>query len=1594
MKRKKFVKRALSFFLALLMTLSYIPEIAYAYSVNDGTGYSISSDNVQFNDDASNDIDDAQISESNNDVSGEDASETISDNKTDNEEDDSNIQDDQEEQDDSDVDEVIEDDSISENDIDEESISENVAELEELEPVGETEYIENEVAVSYSYKKIDGETVWDTQYYASISDAFDALAEGTDFTPKEYGYTSPSECHYTFYIHSNQTMTDNFIIPSYVDGLSLISDDSFQNYSIDMAGYNISFSNDKKENALYLNVCLKNNSANQSKIYLNTGGNYNRIVIGNLLYSSELNTKNNPICVIDNVDIEDANCISLDGDSKNTAYFSIVNTELNTDQFSVNSGNWIVDEITSDTIFIGGSYRYEVKEDGTHDWYRASLIANTINVNDYADICDYAEIENLNINEASVNIERGTIWEQKGNELVSTERSPVSPIVKVGKFTVSNKTVNTVYVDSDAVLVGDTLDMQGGKLNNFGEVTFDDVYIGYGIGLDAFSTFTVGNLVMSSTAKAYFSYLSNFTVKETATIWNPYFAYSAWGSPQYRASENDFPKIFFDRNEGAEINFKGKLTCGNYLSLLFRTVDENGNLTGTEPGIVLFTDNMQVSIPLSCVEIEQPDGYLEYNALIKDGKDVKIAKKYFTVGYFTPLEGNTVWATVSYREKNELASFVKWSEAISYIDSLNDVTADYYIEISEDVDSHESFSVPKKARSFTVTTSYLRPYEDDYDRSEVPSLSFVGNITLQTETTFDNIIFEQLKATSSGYEDSTTMSLNTNGKALYLVNATFNKPLDSITGTGYLTMQTEGILNFGDDHPAFTKDNLYTLEVDGNVSIKNLSITGSVLKAGYIKATQAYLNSARLISNGNIDFTYLGAFSISEIVTGIAENNKLTVTNPVNVGCYYDYETLNPITVTGLSGADANMDMAINGKISLRSQYIENQIADDETKTSYADFPDHVFVTGKNVKDTDFLIGYSYDTENNINSALFTTRKDGDTIKVEVLATSVDIVEGDGALNLSAGGTMSLTAIVGPELASDKSVTWSSSDTSVAYVSSDGTIKGKGSGSATITVMANDKLGVSDSIVVNVIATGFNSDGDHTWYVKPDGTNATGWTTVGRRTYYFDPETSYMRTRWYVLDGNKYYFNPETGALQTGWHTIDDELYYFNPYTNGDVHAGAMVTGEFTYRGKTYFLDETTGAAVIGWRTVGDNRYYYDATGAMVSGLVSLGDGDYFFAANGTLVKNDFVEIDESVYYFDNDGKKVLGDDDYKEINGERFYLDPEGKVKTGWVDTDPSSEEKLVYCFETSGDNYVFGQVAVGLVEIKGNLYLFNETTSGYYYGEMMTGMQEYNNEWYMFGSDGIAVSGWQSDNGATYYFDPETKVAVLGMTVINKKTYYFSHNADGKPALLVNETVIIGGNEYKADANGVLKNVDNISTWVDNGDKKIFLSKNGTAVSGWVADGGLMYYCDPVTGEAVTGLKKIGLKVYLFDDDGALVTPNRNGVSINGNPVDIAEEVTVEVDGENKTYAIRADGSLVTGWIRNNGWKYIPSPVTVVGCQSGSPAGTDALGAVALSNDLTSLASLDMAGIAPVSYMNVANIGIVIPTHINGHFMRRDAF
>ena len=75
---------------------------------------------------------------------------------------------------------------------------------------------------------------------------------------------------------------------------------------------------------------------------------------------------------------------------------------------------------------------------------------------------------------------------------------------------------------------------------------------------------------------------------------------------------------------------------------------------------------------------------------------------------------------------------------------------------------------------------------------------------------------------------------------------------------------------------------------------------------------------------------------------------------------------------------------------------------------------------------------------------------------------------------MTEGETLNLTATINPYDATDKSITWSSSNTNVASVDADGKVTAKAEGTATITATANDGSGAQASceLIVNEIILG------------------------------------------------------------------------------------------------------------------------------------------------------------------------------------------------------------------------------------------------------------------------------------------------------------------------------------------------------------------------------------------------------------------------------------------------------------------------------------------------------------------------------------------
>ena len=89
------------------------------------------------------------------------------------------------------------------------------------------------------------------------------------------------------------------------------------------------------------------------------------------------------------------------------------------------------------------------------------------------------------------------------------------------------------------------------------------------------------------------------------------------------------------------------------------------------------------------------------------------------------------------------------------------------------------------------------------------------------------------------------------------------------------------------------------------------------------------------------------------------------------------------------------------------------------------------------------------------------------TVTVKQYVQSISL-SGEFA-SLAIGDTMQLSSTVGPNNATDKSLDWSSSNNSIATVSSSGVITGVGGGTAIITATAHDGSGVSASFRIVVV---------------------------------------------------------------------------------------------------------------------------------------------------------------------------------------------------------------------------------------------------------------------------------------------------------------------------------------------------------------------------------------------------------------------------------------------------------------------------------------------------------------------------------------------
>lgn len=378
----------------------------------------------------------------------------------------------------------------------------------------------------------------------------------------------------------------------------------------------------------------------------------------------------------------------------------------------------------------------------------------------------------------------------------------------------------------------------------------------------------------------------------------------------------------------------------------------------------------------------------------------------------------------------------------------------------------------------------------------------------------------------------------------------------------------------------------------------------------------------------------------------------------------------------------------------------------------------------------------------------------------------------------------------------------------------------------TTTTTTNGPSNTTTNTTTNTTKNGWVSvqDGRETiWYYYANGVRYENQWLKSNNIWYYLGDDGVMVTGWHYIDNIDYYFDTSSGAMATGWKKISEDKqtssgpmgtsssgsnwYYFattvtgNGYTEGEVVTGWLRVGTNWY----YLADDDVdsdgfeeGQMVYGQVEIDGNEYYFgkENEGVMQTGFIkasamkttstslrpgsssSSTEGTYYYNSDGTKKVSSWLYLDNSWYYFDEDGLMVTGkmandaSGDYVDYDSSSakyyYYLDTtSGKMQTGWVTvkdeetnvtrpTSNTSSEKYYQYYNSSGEMR-FGWLNTGnkWYYLAKEEDLSDSTFDGYALGQMATDLKEIDGDFFYFNSNGtMEASTWKTIDGSYYYF------------------------------------------------------------------------------------------------------------------------------------------------------------------------------------------------------------------------------------------------
>ena len=552
---------------------------------------------------------------------------------------------------------------------------------------------------------------------------------------------------------------------------------------------------------------------------------------------------------------------------------------------------------------------------------KATVTAKTVKI-----VGGYWDIDNI----VATNLELCNKFETD-----TTGDFDVTSVLSSGTIKITN---GTLTVEEGATLGAAEVIMSAGTLKNYGELVVD-------------------KLTQNATSKTFLYTGSETEINESAVFYTTQLA---------RSEESDVNPVFY-RKENATVAFNTSFKrADNDLLLDYAVIsltDVNGD--GKYNDVVDFAAQQVVystnitTFPMNLINVIQASETPKFAMLLQKGTNIVAANDWIIVK-----------ATDDNGVETELQRFTTWKAAMNYINSLNNTSARYVVEFTEDLDLEEAFTMPTKL-------SAIKFRGVNSENGGRVNLTYTGDLKLTASTSFEkiNLSAQKYNSTTKKY-DVYKSNLNLNGKNLVFLNS--NAEFATVTGTAASTLCIMGTNPTGETCTVTidkTIRNLGLLELQGTT----LNVGGSLKTADAaisgvkdVKLTNADL----IVANGSVATT--GTLTMTNALLDV--NSKINLVNVVsnsdrNRIAYGGNAAGNILTITGTVTSENAGDATF---APIRTNAIDITVKALAT-TEYTQ--NALLANAKKVAPAWFVVGSTYDEETEDRTGVAsTTYKNGEKI--------------------------------------------------------------------------------------------------------------------------------------------------------------------------------------------------------------------------------------------------------------------------------------------------------------------------------------------------------------------------------------------------------------------------------------------------------------------------------------------------------------------------------------------------------------------------------------------------------------------------------------